>query len=297
MRRTRSAAAVVALLAMVGVLAACGSSSNKGGSNASSSSSSSTAGGANKYGDFKPAKAGQFTIQVSLPAPGWWNGDDPDKLTGGFEFEMGKEIAKRLGYTAEAVKVKNVNFDALVAGQTGGPSDYDLALSEVTITDARAKVVDFTTDYFSADQGVMVNAGTKVDATTLKTLQWGVQTGTTGQTFVADKIKPNKEAKAFKDLGTLFQALQAGSIDAIMMDTVIELPQAGKQNAEVPAQFKTNELYGGIVPKGSTNLATIDKVIAEMKSDGTLTKLADTWLKPEFKGDPTAVPYLEPPAG
>lgn len=294
MGKRRTTAVLIALLAMVSLLAACGSDKKTSGTTTAAAGGSTTTSGAAKYGTFKPAKEGQFTVQVSLPAPGWWNGSDPASLNGGFEWAMAQEIGKRLGF--DKVVIDNVGFDALVAGQTGGPEKFDLALSEITITPARAKVVDFTTDYFSADQGVMVNTGTSVTQANLKDLQWGVQTGTTGQTFVTDKIKPKKEAKAFDDLATLFQALQAGTIDAIMMDTVIVLPQAGKQNAEVPAQFKTNELYGGIVPKGSSNLATINKVIEEMKTDGTLDKFSAQYLKPEFKGDPKNVPYLDPPS-
>ena len=246
-----------------------------------------------KYGKFTPATSEQFTVQVSLPAPGWWNGDTPEKLNGGFEFSMAQEIGTRLGLSKTVNK--NVNFDTLVAGQTGNETKFDLALSEVTITADRAKVVDFTTDYFSADQGIMVNAGTSVTQGNLKDLKWGVQSSTTGESFVKDKIKPNGSVKSFQDLATLFTALKAKQIDAVMMDTVIELPQAGKQAAEVVAQFKTSEVYGGIVPKGSSNLATINKVIEEMKTDGTLKKLAEKWLAPEFKGDPTAIPYLQLP--
>ena len=47
---------------------------------------------------------------------------------------MAADIATSLGL--DKVKVVNVSFDALVAGQTG---DFDIALSQVTITDERAE--------------------------------------------------------------------------------------------------------------------------------------------------------------
>ncbi len=285
--RRNQLSAILIVGALATSLAACGSSSTKPATTIAGATTTSA------KAAFPSAIDGEFTVQVSLPAPGWWNGDDPSSLTGGYEYEMAKEIGKRLGLAKTVIK--NVNFDTLVAGQTGKANKYDLALSEVTITDARAKVVQFTTPYFDADQAVMVNAGTKVTADNLKTLKWGVQASTTGESFVADKIKPSSAAKSFQDLATLFTALKAKTIDAIMMDTVIELPQAGKQNAEVVAQFKTNEQYGGIVPKDSKNLDAINKVIQAMQADGTLKKLADKWLKPEFKGDPTAIPYLQIP--
>ena len=34
---------------------------------------------------FTPAKAGQLTVEVNLPAPAWWNGDSPELVKDGFE--------------------------------------------------------------------------------------------------------------------------------------------------------------------------------------------------------------------
>ena len=33
-----------------------------------------------------PAKAGQLTVEVSLPAPTWWNGDTPEAIKDGMEY-------------------------------------------------------------------------------------------------------------------------------------------------------------------------------------------------------------------
>ena len=96
-----------------------------------------------------PAKAGQLTVQVSLPAPIWWNGDTPEAIKDGMEYCMAAEIAWRAGY--DKLEVVNVGWDPLVAGQTTG---YDLTLSEVSITEDRKKVVDFSIPYFSSDIGV-----------------------------------------------------------------------------------------------------------------------------------------------
>jgi polar amino acid transport system substrate-binding protein len=44
-----------------------------------------------------PAKPGQLTVQVSLPAPIWWNGDTPEAIKDGMEYCMAAEIAWRAG--------------------------------------------------------------------------------------------------------------------------------------------------------------------------------------------------------
>ena len=50
------------------------------------------------------------------------------------------------------MEFRNENFDAIVAGQVD-PKSYDIILSQVTITDDRAKVVDFSEGYFKSRPG------------------------------------------------------------------------------------------------------------------------------------------------
>ena len=149
-----------------------------------------------------PAIPGQLTVEVNLPAPGFWNGDTPETIKDGFEYCMAANIANRLGL--DKVGVVNVAWDALVAGQT---KNYDLALSQATITDERKKVVDFSVPYFSSDIGVLVKKGTAVDAASIKGLRIGVQQATTGATFVDEKLKPTTPAKVFPDTTSMFTAL------------------------------------------------------------------------------------------
>jgi polar amino acid transport system substrate-binding protein len=227
-------------------------------------------------------------VVTSLPGPGFWNGSesDPSKLTSGYEYDIAHAMQQKLGLAN--IEVRNENFDAIVAGQAG---QFDIALSQVTITDERKKVVDFTEPYFDSDQGVLVKTGTKVaDLAAAKKLVWGVQTGTTGADFVNDTVKPDKAAQPFVQLADGFTALQAGQVDAFMMDVPIVLSEASTSSGklEVAAQFKTGEQYGGILPKGSTNKAAFDALLKGLKDDGSLEKFAAANLG----GDPSKVPVI-----
>jgi polar amino acid transport system substrate-binding protein len=239
---------------------------------------------------FTPAKAGQLTVEVSLPAPGWWNGDTPESIADGYEYCMAANIAHRAGL--DKLEVVNVAWEALVAGQT---KDFDFALSEISITEERAKVVDFSVPYFSSDIGVLVKKGTKVDEASIKDMRIGVQGATTGADFVDQKLKPNKQVSVYPDQGSMFTALQAGQIDVAMTDTSIVLAQAGASSGaqEVVGQYATGETYGALYPKGSANAATIDKIIQALIDDGTLKMLAATYLAPAWGADPTSVPYFK----
>ena len=238
-----------------------------------------------------PAVPGQLTVQVNLPAPGFWNGDTPDTIQDGFEYCMAAEIAHRLGL--DKVQVVNVAWDALVAGQT---QNYDLALSQASITEERKKVVDFSVPYFSSDAGVLVKKGTSVDAASIKTKQIGVQQATTGAAFVESTLKPETPAKVFPDTPSMFTALMANQVDVAMTDTAIVLSQAAASGGrvEVVGQYSTGESYGGIYPKGSANNAVLDQVIRSMLDDGTVKKLAGKYLADAWGADPTAIPYFQP---
>ena len=114
-------------------------------------------------------------------------------------------------------------------------------------------MVDFTEPYFASDQGALVMEGTEMETVEdAKALQWGVQSGTTGSTYLIDVLQPEQEPQVFQDLAAGFAALQAGQVDVFMMDTAIVLAQAAESGGaqEVVAQFETGEEYGGILPQG-----------------------------------------------
>ncbi|MFT3986136.1 ABC transporter substrate-binding protein [Aestuariivirga sp.] len=237
-----------------------------------------------------PAKPGQLTVEVSLPAPIWWNGDTPDTIKDGMEYCIAAEIAWRAGY--DKLEVVNVGWDPLIAGQT---HDFDLAMSEISITDERKKVHDFSIPYFSSDIGVLTRTDAPVDEKTVKTAKVGVQQSTTGAAFAMDKLGI-ADAQVYTDQGDMFAALRSGQIDAAITDTSIVLAEvvANPGKVEVVGQYKTGESYGAIYQKGNANNPTIDKIFQSMIDDGTMKALAAKYLAAAWGKDPATVPYFNP---
>ena len=89
-------------------------------------------------------------------------------------------------------------------------------MSQITITDERKKVVNFTQPYYSSDQGVLVRAGTKVDKNTIKKMRLAVEQGTTTFDYVMDRIKPVQAPSVFPQTAPMFAALAAGQVDAVL---------------------------------------------------------------------------------
>jgi polar amino acid transport system substrate-binding protein len=271
----------LAAFAVVGGLTACG---DDGGDSSSGTTD----------GEIETIQAGTLTVATDLIAPGFWDGDDPANITGGMEYEMAQEMADRLGLE-NGVEVVNVSFNALVAGRL---DNFDIALSQVTITDERAEVVDFTIPYFESNQGVMIleDSGVEVnDLEDAQSIQWGVQNGTTSQTFLEEAVQPDDEPRAYQETDQLFNALRAGQIDAVLLDTAIVVGEAAQDDSpfEVVAQFRTGEAYGGILVKDSPNLEVIDAVLQDMLDDGTIDELIQDNLVPNIVPDEDEVPFIE----
>ena len=237
-----------------------------------------------------PAKAGQLTVEVSLPAPIWWNGDTPESIKDGMEYCIAAEIAWRAGY--DKVEVVNVGWDALIAGQT---HDFDLAMSEISITEERKQVHDFSVSYFNSDIAVLTRTDAPVDEKSIKSAKVGVQQATTGAAFAQEKLGLT-DVQVYEQQGDMFTALRAGQIDAAMTDTSIVLAEevANPGKVAVVGQYKTGEAYGAIYPKGNPNNATIDKIFEAMIADGTMAKLGAKYLAAAWGKDPASIPYFNP---
>ena len=263
--------ALLGLVLLVGLFAAgCGGDDGGG-----DGGGGQQAGGAPQLQD--PITPGTLTVGTELPAPPFWIGDDYDSITGGFEVDLAKEVGKRLGLNQ--VKFVEMPFSGLVAGQQC-PCDIDF--SQVTITEERDRVVDFTEPYFEANQGILARQGVTVNSLAdAKNLKWGAQLNTTGASFINDTIKPTTDFQAFDRTVDAFQALNAGQIDAVLLDVPIVLGAVEEKqvrNAQVIGQFETGEQYGAVVNRGSPNLEAFNTVIRQLKSEGFVDQLLQKYF-------------------
>ena len=155
-----------------------------------------------------------------------------------------------------------------------------MAINEITITEERSKVVDFSVPYFDANQGFLITKGGPAEGVQsiaeMKDLQFGFQAATTGGDYINDKIQPNEQPREFSSLGAAVQALANGQIDAFLMDVAIgsEIVKERGDEVAMPGQFVTNEQYGVLFEKGQPAQDQVNKAIEEIKADGTLERAA-----------------------
>jgi len=230
---------------------------------------------------------GALLVKADLPSPGWYNGDTVADIKSGFDFCLLANIAHRAGI--EDITLQQSAFDGLVAGKAG---DFDLTLNQITITDERRKVMDFSDPYFQSTAGILAKSGADIAEDNLADQQLGVKQGTVGQLLVRDVIQPAQEPSVFPGDPELQAAVAAGRIDAGIQDLSIVLGAASSSGGslEVLGQIETDEAYGIMLQKDSPNTAVVNDILADLKADGTLDKLSAEYLTDAYGVDPASIP-------
>ncbi|WP_033824667.1 ABC transporter substrate-binding protein [Kitasatospora sp. MBT63] len=240
-------------------------------------------------------KQGQLTVATDSPAYSpWFDNNDPADGKG-FESAVAYAVAGKLGFSQNQVKWVVEPFDNSYAP---GAKSFDFDVNEISSTPERAKAVDFSTSYYTANQAVLVLSKSKyAGATTLAALKdakIGVQVATTSYQAVIDEIKPGQQPSVFNTTNDEVNALQNGQIDALVTDlpTVFYLAGSELQGGKILGQFGyaggTPEQFGLLLGKGSGLTSCVNQALAALKADGTLDKITSQWLSasanaPELK--------------
>jgi polar amino acid transport system substrate-binding protein len=276
---------LVALVALplLTTAVACGSS-DSGSTSETTTSTGSTKSASCAVADLKLKTAGKLTVGTDVPAYDPWFADNDPSNGKGFESAVAYAVADKLGFAKSDVVWTKVPFNNSYAP---GPKNFDFDINQISITPARAKVVDFSDGYYSAAQAVITLDKDNVKASSLadlKGLKLGAQTGTTSLTAARDQIKPSSDPVVFKDTNAAKQALLNGQVDAIVADlpTAFYITAAEIKGSSILGQFQPTtgqqEQFGLLLEKGSPLTACVDKAIESLKSDGTLAGLEKQWL-------------------
>lgn len=101
-------------------------------------------------------KAGKISFAMSGGYPPFNYFNDKDELTG-FDVDIGKEVAKRLGVEYEPV---TTDWNGILEGLRSGR--YDGIFGSMAITDERLKVIDFTDPYYYSGAQLIVRKDSKI---------------------------------------------------------------------------------------------------------------------------------------
>ncbi|TAH47672.1 MAG: amino acid ABC transporter substrate-binding protein [Betaproteobacteria bacterium] len=197
----------------------------------------------------------------------------------GFDIDLAKEAAKRLGLEVE---FKPIDWSAKEAELNG--KRVDALWNGLTITEERKQNIGFTAPYMENHQVIIVPAGSAIKAKAdLAGKVVGIQDGSSAVDAVQkDAVAGSfKELKKFGDNVTALMDLTTGRLDAVVLDEVVGRYYTSKKPdayTVLDDNFGTEE-YGVGTRKDDTELlARLQKVMDEMKKDGSAARISTEWF-------------------
>lgn len=244
---------LVALAALVA--AGCGSSSSE-----------ETSGGGGE----------KLTVGSDIPYPPFEQGK-PGNYTG-FDVELMEAIGEKIG---REVEFQDTSFETIF--RDVGQGKFDVVASAATITPEREKEVAFSDPYYLSEQAIVVKEGSEITGLAdLEGKTVAAQQGTTGLALGKEKANAG-ELRPYPEGPDAINALKAGTVEAVIIDAPVAQHAIEEEGGiEIAENVPTEEQYGFAVAKDSTELLEeINQGLEEVISDGTYTKIYETWFHHE----------------
>jgi polar amino acid transport system substrate-binding protein len=200
----------------------------------------------------------------------------------GFDVEMGRIIAERLGLKVEYV---DTAWDGIFAGVETGK--YDCIMSAVTVTPERLANYNFTKSYIGNAQSLVLMKDTKVTAKSpeeLSGLEVAYQAETTTDIYMTKLAEDGVKfiPREYDKILNCFDELRIGRVNAVVCDSLVAFDYIADENSpfEIVWQGEASETFGICLKKGNDALTeAIDKTLDSMFADGTMLKISQNIFK------------------
>lgn len=229
----------------------------------------------------KKAEAGEFTVEkgklkigmeIGYPPMEYYDADG--KTPAGFDIELGKAVAAKLGLEAEFV---DTAWDGIFAGLE--TNKYDCVMSAATITPERLESMEFSKPYIGNGQAIIVNTESGFKPASPAELEGKIvayQAETTSDLFMTKQAQAGLKftPAEFDKVINAFDELKLNRCDAVVADALVYANYANDPAFASTWVGNADEYFGVAIRKG--NSALLDKVnaaIDEMKADGTMKSL------------------------
>ncbi len=196
----------------------------------------------------------------------------------GYDVEVSKEIARRLGRPVEIITTE---WAGILAGLQAGR--YDAIVGSMAVTPERQEAVLFSEPYYISGAQLFIREEDRSLYSSLEDLNGkaiGAVTGTTYQHTVESEY-PEIDVRTYQGDPDIFQDMTAGRIDGFVTDKLVGLynaKRAGK--AFIPAgSLMYDERIAIPVTKDNRQLLDqINDALRTMENDGTLDDLKRKWF-------------------
>ncbi len=270
-----------ALLAALLLLSGCGQGNNpaqsstnsNSGAQSSAGASTSTPDDASSAADLltRIQERGEIIVATEGNWAPWTYHDENDNLTG-YDIEVARLIAEKLGVTASFVEGE---WDGLLAGLKGGR--YDMMANGVDVTPERQETYEFSVPYAYNRTAVIVREEDD-SIHSLEDLKGKHTANTISSTYTQLAEEYGAEVTGVDDLNQTMELLLSGRIDATLNSEVTFYDYMRvRPDALLKVAVLTDDATQAAfpVPKGETALAqAVSQALEELREDGTLSELS-----------------------
>ena len=227
--------------------------------------------------------SGKIVIAMEGQWAPWTYHDESGDLVG-FDTEVGKAIADKLGVNAEFIEGE---WDGLFAGLDGGR--YDCIINGVEITEERAEKYDFTTPYAYIKTALVV-ADDNTDITSFEDLSGKKTSNSLGSTYADLAEKYGASVSNVDTLSETIDMVLSGRVDATLNAEVSFYDYLGEHpDAPIKIVDLTDDASEVSIPlvKGEDNATlreAVNKAIDELRADGTLKSLSEKYFGSDITG-------------
>ena len=185
----------------------------------------------------------------------------------GVDVDIAKEIAASMG---KELVIKDIAFDSIINEVKTGKADFGAA--GISYNEERAKNVDFTINYSTSKQVVIVKNDSGItNIGDINGKKIAVQLGSIADTYVSSAYKDASVIRQKKYLAAI-EDLNTGKVDCVVMD-LLPAEQILKTNSglKILDGALVEDSYGMIVKKGNKELLdNINKVLEKLKNEGKI---------------------------
>ena len=215
--------------------------------------------------------AGVITIGTEGTWPPMTYHDEAGELTG-FDVEVAKAIAEKLGVKAEFVET---DWDSLIAGL--GVGRFDIIVNEVTPTEERKQTYDFS-DPYTYVYDVVITKEDNNDISTMEDLKGKKTSNTISSTHAQIAESYGAEVIAVDTFEASIEMVLQGRAEAtingelVFNDYITQKPDSGLKIAAYNKEAISTAIP---VRKGQDRLReAINKALEELKNDGTFNEIS-----------------------
>ncbi|WP_047681597.1 MULTISPECIES: ABC transporter substrate-binding protein [Xenorhabdus] len=237
---------------------------------------------ADKLDDIK--KAGTVRIAVFDSNPPFGFIDPKTKKLAGYDVDIANAIASDLGVKLQLRPTNPANRIPLLSSKK-----IDLIAANFTITDERAKQVDFSIPYFATGQKFIARKGVLTNPDDIAKLRIGADKGTVQEITLRERY-PTAKVISYDDTPLAFAALRNGNVQAITQDDaklvglLANVPEAQKADFEISPFSITREYQAVAASKEETRLVeAVNQTLLKLEKEGEAEKIYNRWFGPDTK--------------